>query len=211
MTVYYGGDLCDSEESDWEDPDDVVRREYVDQYNFDLLEGMEPMAFVPGGNPSRSDRRDEDGTYLYDGNDAHVSDDELIVDRKRKTWRKYCASIFRMGVRKDDLFSVEDWADTEPHRPLCRMRTRIGLTVGVSGLPLTVCNLQFRSSASNVTLLREGMTWLCFLSSADAKTGENGAMSMELGGQSLDHCVGSYGTLVSWDNRAYASVMIASV
>ena len=127
VTVYYGGDLCDSEESDLEDPDDVARREYVDQYNFDLLEGMEPMAFVPGGNPSRSDRRDEDGTYLYDGNDAHVSDDESIADRKRKTWRKYCASIFRMGVRKDDLFSVEDWADTEPHRPLCRMRTRIGL------------------------------------------------------------------------------------
>ena len=51
VTVYYGGDLCDSEESDWEDPDDVARREYVDQYNFDLLEGMEPMVFVPGGDP----------------------------------------------------------------------------------------------------------------------------------------------------------------
>ena len=32
------------------------------------------------------------------------------------------------------------------------------------------------------------MTWLCLLSSADAKTGgETGAMSMDLGGQSLDH------------------------
>ena len=56
-----------------------------------------------------------------------------------------------------------------------------------SGLPLTVCNLHFRSGASNATLLCEGMTWLCLLSSADTKTGENGAMSMELGGQSLDH------------------------
>ena len=95
MTVYYGGDLCDSEESD---PDDVARREYVDQYNFDLLEGMEPMVFVPGGNPSRSVRRDEDGTYLYGGNDASVSDDEFIVGRERKSWRKYCASIFRKGL-----------------------------------------------------------------------------------------------------------------
>ena len=40
VTVYYGGDLCDSEESDWEDPFDIAGREYVDQYNFDLLEGM---------------------------------------------------------------------------------------------------------------------------------------------------------------------------
>ena len=93
VTVYYGGDLCDSEESDWEDPDDVARREYVDQYNFDLLEGMEPMVFVPGGNPSGSDRRDEDGAYLYDGEDARVSDDESIADRERNTWRKYCASV----------------------------------------------------------------------------------------------------------------------
>ena len=85
VTVYYGGDLCDSEESDWEDPDDVARREYVDQYNFDLLEGMEPMVFVPGGNPSGPDWRDEDGTYLYDGEYARVSDDESIADREFRT------------------------------------------------------------------------------------------------------------------------------
>ena len=62
VTVYYGGDLCDSEdseESDWEDPEDDAHREYVDDYNFDLLEDMDPMVFVPGGNPSRFDRRDE--------------------------------------------------------------------------------------------------------------------------------------------------------
>ena len=45
-----------------------------------------------------------------------------------------------------------------------------------------------------MTLSREGMTWLCLLSSVDARTGENGAMSMELGGQSLDHWRG-----VIWD------------
>ena len=52
VTVYNGGDLCDSdnsEESDWEDPDNVARREYVEDYNLDLLEGMEPMVFVPSG------------------------------------------------------------------------------------------------------------------------------------------------------------------
>ena len=98
VTVYYGGDLCDSEESDWEDAEDVARREYVEQYNFDLLEGMKPMVFVPGGIPSRADRRDEDGIYLYDGDDARVSCDDSIVDRERKTWREYCASLFREGL-----------------------------------------------------------------------------------------------------------------
>ena len=39
VTVYYGGDLCDSddsEESDWEDQVDVARREYVEDYKFHL-------------------------------------------------------------------------------------------------------------------------------------------------------------------------------
>ena len=67
VTVYYGGDLCDSEESDWEDQFDIAGREYVDHYNFDLLEGMGPMVFAPGGDPSRSDMRDDVGTGL-----AHV-------------------------------------------------------------------------------------------------------------------------------------------
>ena len=76
----------------------MARQEYEDDYNCDLLEGMEPMVFVPGGNLSRSDRRDEYMTYLYDGNDARVPDDDSIVDRERRTWREYCASIFRKGL-----------------------------------------------------------------------------------------------------------------
>ena len=129
VTVYYGGDLCDSEESDWEDPEDVARREYVEQYNFDLLEGMEPLVFVPGDVLSRANRRDADGAYLHDGDDARVYDDDSIVDRERKTWREYCASLFReglgpfpsdtavsppMGVHRDELCLEEDWTETEP-------------------------------------------------------------------------------------------------
>ena len=157
VTVYYGGDLCDSEDwedSDWEVPEDVARREYVADYNFDLLEDMHPMVFVPGGNPSRFDRRDEYKTYLFDGNDACVPDDDSVVDRECRTWREYCASIFLKGLApfpsdapvspprngcRDQLCSHEDWTDTMPpehhvglrdiaHVPtLCRMRMRIGL------------------------------------------------------------------------------------
>ena len=45
MTVYYGSDLCDSNESDWEDPYDIASAEYVEQYNFDVPEGMDLMVF----------------------------------------------------------------------------------------------------------------------------------------------------------------------
>ena len=81
VTVYYGGNLCDSEESDWEDPFYIAGREYVDQYNVDLLEGMEPMVFVPAGDPSRSDQRDDVGTGLAHVCQATIYDlhDEVVV------------------------------------------------------------------------------------------------------------------------------------
>ena len=81
VTVYYG----DSEESDWGIRRMSLVKNMFDDYNFDLLEGIEPMVFVPGGNPSRSNRQDEYKTYLYDGNDARVPDDDSIVDRERRT------------------------------------------------------------------------------------------------------------------------------
>ena len=48
MTVYYGSDLCDSGESDWDDPYDIASEEYVNQYNFDVPEGMDLMVFERG-------------------------------------------------------------------------------------------------------------------------------------------------------------------
>ena len=41
MPVYYGGDLCDSDGSEWDDLWDLAYAEYVDKYNFDTPEGME--------------------------------------------------------------------------------------------------------------------------------------------------------------------------
>ena len=212
VTVYYGGDLCDSEdseESDWEDPEDVTRREHMEDYNFDLLEGMEPMVFVPSGKTSGLSRQNEYQSYLYDGNDARVPDDDSIVDRKRRTWREYCASIFRKGLapfpsdapaspprngRRDKRCSHEDCMDMMPPEHLMGLRdiahvltsvpdededgsdTSVSShveilvltldsevvvvkerTVGVWGLPLTVCNSRFRNGASDGILSSEGM------------------------------------------------------
>ena len=60
MTVYYGGNLCDSDESDWEDPYDIASQQYVDDYNFDVPDGMDLMVFDRGGGPSGSEMLDEE-------------------------------------------------------------------------------------------------------------------------------------------------------
>ena len=96
------------------------------------MEDMEPMVLCciwPGGKPSGFYRHNEYKSYLYDVNDACVPDNDLIVDRERKTWREYCASIFRKGLapfpsvapvsppwsgRQDELRSNEDGVDTMP-------------------------------------------------------------------------------------------------
>ena len=43
MPVYYGGDLYDSEDSDWDDPYALASAAYVEDYNVDVPEGMDLM------------------------------------------------------------------------------------------------------------------------------------------------------------------------
>ena len=43
MPVYYGGDLYDSEHSDWDHPYAIAGEAYVEGYNFDVPEGMDLM------------------------------------------------------------------------------------------------------------------------------------------------------------------------
>ena len=56
LLVYYGGDMYDSEDSE-EDPLERARAAYVEDYNFDVPEGMELMAYNrrrPDGGKARS-------------------------------------------------------------------------------------------------------------------------------------------------------------
>ena len=46
MPVYYGGDLYDSDDSDSDDPYEIASAAYVEDYNFDVPEGMELMVHV---------------------------------------------------------------------------------------------------------------------------------------------------------------------
>ena len=61
MLVYYGGDLDDS---DWDDPYEIASAEYVEQYNFDVPEGMELMVHVRRRGPYGSDVRENEETGL---------------------------------------------------------------------------------------------------------------------------------------------------
>ena len=43
LPVYYGGDMYDSEDSEWDDPLELASVAYVEDYNFDIPEGMDLM------------------------------------------------------------------------------------------------------------------------------------------------------------------------
>ena len=52
-------DMTDTDDSEWEDPDERENRLWVERYNFDLIEGMTLMTYTPPPQNNRR-RRDED-------------------------------------------------------------------------------------------------------------------------------------------------------
>ena len=68
-----------SDESDWEDPYDVAGRQYVDDYNFDVPDGMDLIVFERGGGPSRSEMTVDETRAQVDNN----PDDPDLVDIRR--------------------------------------------------------------------------------------------------------------------------------
>ena len=64
MPVYYGGDLYDSEDSDWDDPYAIASAAYVEDYNFDVPEGMDLMVHDRRRGPYGSDIRQDRQTGL---------------------------------------------------------------------------------------------------------------------------------------------------
>ena len=51
MPVYYGGDLYDSEDSDWDDPYALASVAYVEDYNFDVPDGVDLMVHRHSRDP----------------------------------------------------------------------------------------------------------------------------------------------------------------
>ena len=76
-------ELSDSEDSKWGDAADTVCREEVEHYNFDLLDGMTQMVFVP---TPRKDRR------------RWPKEDLIYRPQLRETCDEYCASVFHTEI-----------------------------------------------------------------------------------------------------------------
>ena len=55
MLVYYGGDIYDSEDWDWDDPYAIASAAYVEDYHFDVPEGMDLMVHRHRRDPDSSD------------------------------------------------------------------------------------------------------------------------------------------------------------
>ena len=63
VTTCNYSDLSDSEDSEWEDAENRAVRRMVQHYNFDLIDGMTPMEYVPIPRESRRKWPKEDLIY----------------------------------------------------------------------------------------------------------------------------------------------------
>ena len=64
LPVYYGGDLYDSEDSEWDDPYALASAAYVEDYNFDVPEGMYLMVHRQSRLRDGSDAQQVDHTDM---------------------------------------------------------------------------------------------------------------------------------------------------
>ena len=60
LPVYYGGDMYDSEDSEEDDPLELARAAYVEDYNFDIPEGMDFMVRHRGRSLDDCENRMDD-------------------------------------------------------------------------------------------------------------------------------------------------------
>ena len=63
VTTCNYSDLSDSEDSEWEDAENRAVRSMVEHHNFDLIDGMTPMEYVPIPRESRRKWPKEDLIY----------------------------------------------------------------------------------------------------------------------------------------------------
>ena len=64
LPVYYGGDMYDSEDSELDDPLELARMAYVEDYNFDVPEGMDVMVHHRSRSSDDSGTRRDDTVYM---------------------------------------------------------------------------------------------------------------------------------------------------
>ena len=88
VTTCTYSDLSDSEDSEWEDAGNRSIRKMVENYNFDLVDGMTPMVYVPIPREGRRKRPKEDLIYR---------------PQLREPDNEYCASVFHTELTSPRL------------------------------------------------------------------------------------------------------------
>ena len=77
-------DMTDSEDSEWEDPDEMANRLWVEQYNYDLIEGMTLMTYTPPPGKNRRRRYEDNVKYAPEVQESncHTSDMGFLTEEE---------------------------------------------------------------------------------------------------------------------------------
>ena len=70
-------DMTDSEDSEWEDPDERANRLWVEQYNYDLIEGMTLMTYTPPPRKNRRRRYEDNVKYAPEVQESNCRTSEM--------------------------------------------------------------------------------------------------------------------------------------
>ena len=70
-------DMTDSEDSEWEDPDERANRLWVEQYNFDLIKGMTLMTYTPPPRKNRRRRYEDKVKYVPEVQESNCRSNEI--------------------------------------------------------------------------------------------------------------------------------------
>ena len=106
VTTCTYSDLSDSEDSEWEDSENRAVREYVESYNFDLLDGRTPMVYVP---------------IPREGRRKWPKEDLIYRPQLREPDNEYCASVFHTELASPRLeTAVPPLVSVDVEIPSCR-------------------------------------------------------------------------------------------
>ena len=70
-------DMTDAEDSEWEDPDETEKRLVVEQYNYDLIEGMTLMTYTPPPRKNRRRRYEDNVIYAPEVQESNCCTSEM--------------------------------------------------------------------------------------------------------------------------------------
>ena len=78
-------DMSDSEDSEWEDPEERANRLWVEQYNFDLIEGMTHMTYTPPARKNRRRRYEDKVKNIPEGQESKCRSNEMGLQTEEES------------------------------------------------------------------------------------------------------------------------------